>query len=40
MIACISPGTKSADHTSNTLKYAIRLKSDKKAQKLNHKPML
>lgn len=31
MIACVSPGSKSADHTSNTLKYAIRLKSNKRA---------
>ena len=30
MIACISPGSESADHSSNTLKYAIRLKSNKK----------
>jgi len=27
MIACISPGNKSADHTINTLRYADRLKS-------------
>jgi len=38
MIACISPGNKSADHTSNTLKYAARLKSDKKARIKNYKP--
>ncbi len=38
MIACISPGDKSADHTSNTLKYAARLKSDKKAAVKNYKP--
>jgi kinesin family protein 2/24 len=27
MIACINPGSTSADHTLNTLRYAIRLKS-------------
>jgi kinesin family member 2/24 len=27
MIACISPGSASADHTLNTLRYAQRLKS-------------
>jgi len=26
MIACISPGSSSADHTLNTLRYASRLK--------------
>lgn len=26
MIACISPGSSSADHTLNTLRYADRLK--------------
>ena len=26
MIACVSPGTSSADHTLNTLRYAERLK--------------
>ena len=29
MIACINPGSSSADHTLNTLRYAERLKSDK-----------
>jgi kinesin family protein 2/24 len=28
MIACISPGSSSADHTLNTLRYAQRLKSN------------
>ncbi len=28
MIACISPGSTSADHTLNTLRYAQRLKSN------------
>lgn len=27
MIACINPGSSSADHTLNTLRYADRLKS-------------
>jgi len=26
MIACVSPGSSSADHTLNTLRYADRLK--------------
>jgi len=29
MIACINPGSTSADHTINTLRYAQRLKEDK-----------
>lgn len=29
MIACINPGSSSADHTINTLRYAQRLKDDK-----------
>jgi kinesin family protein 2/24 len=29
MIACINPGSSSADHTINTLRYAERLKVDK-----------
>lgn len=29
MIACISPGTDSADHTNNTLQYSKRLKFKK-----------
>lgn len=28
MIACINPGSSSADHTLNTLRYAYRLKSN------------
>jgi kinesin family protein 2/24 len=28
MIACISPGSSSADHTLNTLRYAGRLKEN------------
>lgn len=28
MIACINPGSSSADHTINTLRYAYRLKSN------------
>ena len=28
MIACINPGSTSADHTLNTLRYAYRLKSN------------
>jgi hypothetical protein len=38
MIACVSPGSKAADHTANTLKYAIRLKSDKSAKKYKRQP--
>lgn len=33
MIACISPGSSSADHSLNTLRYADRLK-DRSGQKL------
>ncbi len=29
MIACINPGSSSADHTINTLRYAQRLKDEK-----------
>ena len=29
MIACVSPGSSSADHTINTLRYADRLKENK-----------
>ena len=29
MIACICPGDKSSDHSTNTLRYADRLKSKK-----------
>jgi kinesin family protein 2/24 len=28
MIACINPGSSSADHTINTLRYAERLKTN------------
>jgi kinesin family protein 2/24 len=28
MIACISPGSSSADHTLNTLRYSSRLKEN------------
>jgi kinesin family protein 2/24 len=34
MIACISPGSSSADHSLNTLRYADRLK-DRTGQKLS-----
>lgn len=30
MIACLNPGSSSADHTVNTLRYAERLKTDKR----------
>ena len=29
MIACINPGSSSADHTLNTLRYAKSMKSDR-----------
>ena len=29
MIACVSPGSSSSDHTINTLRYADRLKENK-----------
>ena len=32
MIACINPGSSSADHTINTLRYAQRLKNDGNTQ--------
>jgi len=32
MIACINPGSSSADHTINTLRYAQRLKNDSNTQ--------
>ena len=35
MIACISPGSNSADHTLNTLRYADRLK-DKTVSSINN----
>lgn len=28
MIACVSPGSSSSDHTINTLRYASRLKEN------------
>ena len=38
MIACISPGSSSADHSINTLRYADRLKDNSKMHKeLNEK---
>lgn len=33
MIACVSPGSSSADHTINTLRYADRLKENKASVK-------
>jgi kinesin family protein 2/24 len=32
MIACISPGSSSADHSLNTLRYASRLKENNPQQ--------
>jgi kinesin family protein 2/24 len=29
MIACINPGSSSADHSINTMRYAERLKTEK-----------
>jgi kinesin family protein 2/24 len=38
MIACISPGSSSADHSINTLRYADRLKDNSEMhKKLNEK---
>lgn len=34
MIACVSPGSTTTDHTVNTLRYAIRLKSNAKKVKM------
>lgn len=34
MIACISPGSSSADHSLNTLRYADRLKDNSEIQKV------
>ena len=34
MIACISPGSSSADHSLNTLRYADRLKDNSEAHKM------
>lgn len=33
MIACVSPGSSSSDHSLNTLRYADRLKDNKEASK-------
>lgn len=33
MIACVSPGTSSSDHSLNTLRYAARLKDNTKMSK-------
>ena len=38
MIACVSPGSQHTDHTVNTLRYAIRLKSDKRVKNMKYKP--
>lgn len=35
MLACISPGSSSADHTLNTLRYAGRLKENPGANNNN-----
>ena len=37
MIACISPGSSSADHSLNTLRYADRLKDNKKEHEMFNK---
>lgn len=34
MIACISPGSTSADHSLNTLRYADRLKDNSEMHKM------
>jgi hypothetical protein len=34
MIACVSPGFSSANHTINTLRYSDRLKEKKRTQPL------
>lgn len=34
MIACVNPGSQSADHTVNTLRYAERLKVDNKSKNM------
>ena len=36
MIACINPGSKSVDHTINTLRYAERLKTEKSKDAYNN----
>jgi kinesin family protein 2/24 len=38
MIACINPGSSSADHTINTLRYAQRLKDEKATATLYNNP--
>ncbi len=38
MIACINPGSSSADHTINTLRYAQRLKDEKATAALYNNP--
>ena len=38
MIACINPGSSSADHTVNTLRYAERLKTDKAGRDVYSNP--
>ena len=35
MIACTNPGSSNADHTINTLRYAERLKTEKKVEMIN-----
>jgi kinesin family protein 2/24 len=35
MIACISPGSSSADHSLNTLRYADRLKDRAQGAKIS-----
>lgn len=37
MIACISPGSSSADHSLNTLRYADRLKDNKEQHEMFNK---
>ena len=38
MMACISPGSSSADHSLNTLKYADRLKEQKTKKNYDQTP--
>ena len=37
MIACISPGSSSADHSLNTLRYADRLKDNSEIHEMYNK---
>ena len=37
MIACISPGSSSTDHSLNTLRYADRLKDNKEQHEMFNK---